>query len=84
MLNLLEVIMQRDLSRCVWLKSDKFFDHLENLYTLHLQATAEWSEYLEVIYHDFLVPNDPSMAESGFSLKPKHKQEYEMNYAIID
>lgn len=43
MLFLIEIILQRDFSRYVWLRSDKFFDHLEELFTVHLPATAEWS-----------------------------------------
>ena len=82
MLFLIEIILQRDFSRYVWLRSDKFFDHLEELFTVHLPSTAEWTQALEVIYHDFLLPKDPMLHANR--LKPTDKQVYEKNYAVFE
>lgn len=60
MLYLIESITARDTTFYAWLSSSKFFDNLEELFMVHLPTQAEWKEYLQVIYHDFLVNDDPN------------------------
>jgi hypothetical protein len=62
-MHLIELILTRDASRCAWLLSEQFMDHLELLYTVHLPTIAEWNSYLEVIFHDFLVSRDSHMLQ---------------------
>jgi len=42
----------------------------------------DWVEYLEVIYHDFLVSRDPNLPQD--TIKPKDKALYESNFSEIE
>lgn len=81
-LQLIELILLRNAARLAWLNSEKLYDQLEMLYTVHLPTTAEWNSHLEVIYHDFLLSRDLHLPAS--SIKPKDKITYEVNFLEVE
>jgi hypothetical protein len=68
----MQAILSRDSFFHAWLVSPSFELDLEELYTVHLPTQAEWKEYLEVIYHDFL---KKSLAD---------KERYQKNFSEVE
>ena len=46
---------------------------------VHLPTQAEWKDYLEVIYHDFLLNNDPNVLAAN-KVTLAHKEKHEKNF----
>ena len=79
---LIETIIERDATFHAWLSSSKFYDNLEELYMLHLPSQTEWKEYLQVVYHDFLVNNN--LSNSLNKVTAAHKNIYEKNFSEVE